>query len=81
MTSFKWRHYHYQNFTKITSQIFFQFGPLPIKISGYASGRVLYSKQIGGVKVFANFIQMSSNTYKLVILCDYALYDVGAERR
>jgi len=24
--------------TKITSQIFFKFGPLPIKIFGYASG-------------------------------------------
>jgi len=27
-----------KNVTKIASQIFFQFGPLPIKISGYASG-------------------------------------------
>jgi len=25
-----------RNITKITSQKFFQFGPLPIKISGYA---------------------------------------------
>jgi len=28
-----------KNVTRITSQIFFQFGPLPIKISGYASGQ------------------------------------------
>jgi len=27
-----------RNVTKITSLKFFQFGPLPIKISGYASG-------------------------------------------
>jgi len=27
-----------KNITKITSQKIFQFGPLPIKISGYASG-------------------------------------------
>jgi len=35
MTSFQWQHHHYV--TKIASQNFFQFGLLPIKISGYAS--------------------------------------------
>jgi len=40
MTSFQWRHRHCvtKNFTKITSQKFFQFGPLSIKISGCDSG-------------------------------------------
>jgi len=40
MTSFQWCHYHYitENVTKITSQKIFQFGLLPIKVSGYASG-------------------------------------------
>jgi len=40
MTSFQLRHHHYvtKNVTDVTLQFFFQFGPHPIKISGYASG-------------------------------------------
>jgi len=47
-----WRHFSDaitimspKNVTKITSQIFFQFGPLPIKISGYASVVQVYKAE------------------------------------
>jgi len=41
ITSFQWRHRHYVtekcDLSNVTS--FFHFGPLPIKISGYVSGK------------------------------------------
>jgi len=44
MTSFQWRHHHYvtEKRHQNTATNFFQFGLLSIKISGYASERLLY---------------------------------------
>jgi len=78
MTSFQWRHHHYvRSVPKITSQIFFQFGPLSIKISGYVSGlgliiwwslkkAVLVLKKWSWSWKFTNFLTLTT-----VDFCDY----------
>jgi len=44
-----------KNLTKITLQKFFQFGPHPIKISGYASEARLYQSKAITAFLFENY--------------------------